>query len=115
MRILFSDEKMFDFDSTYNSQNDCIWAVSREEANGRDGKKQQGKFAEKVMVWLAISSESVATLVLFEKGTLDHHRYIKEVLPVALQYGNSKFRNNWTFQQDNGTPYTHQERQECCS
>ena len=34
-------------------------------------------------------------LVLFEKGTLDHH------LPVALRYG-----NNWTFQQDNGTPHT---------
>ena len=29
-------------------------------------------------------------LVLFEKGTLDHHRYIKEVLLVALRYGNSR-------------------------
>ena len=44
-------------------------------------------------------------LVLFEKGTLDHHRYIKEVLPVALRYGNSQFG---TFQQDNGTAHTHQ-------
>ena len=40
---------------------------------------------------------------------------IKEVLPVALRYGNSKFGNNWTFQQDNGTPHTHQETQEWCS
>ena len=52
---------------------------------------------------------------VFEKGTLDHHRYIKEVLSVALRYRNSKFgRNNWTFQQDNGTAHTHQETQEWC-
>ena len=115
MRILFSDEKMFDLDGIYNSQNDRIWAVNREEANRRSGKIQQGKFPQKVMVWLAVSSEGVATLVLFEKGTLDHHRYIKEVLPVALRYGNSKFGNNWTYQQDNGTAHTHQETQEWCS
>ena len=29
MRILFSDEKMFDLDGIYNSQNDGIWAVNR--------------------------------------------------------------------------------------
>ena len=53
MRILYSDEKMFDLDSIYNSENDRIWIVNREEANRRDGKKkQQGKFAEKVIVWL---------------------------------------------------------------
>ena len=112
MRILFSDAKMFDLDGIYNSENDCIWVVNREEANRRVGKKQQGKFAEKVIVWLVAWAENVAPLVLFEKGTLDHHRYIKEVLPVALRYENSKFGNNWTFQQDNGTPHTHQETQE---
>ena len=82
---------------------------------GEVEKNSNGKFAEKVMVWLAVCSEGVAPLVLFEKGTLDHHRYIKEVLPVALRYGNSKFGNNWTFQQDNGTPHTHQETQDWCS
>ena len=49
------------------------------------------------MVWLAVWSEGVVPLVLFDKGTLDHHRYIKKVLPVALRYGNSKFGNKWTF------------------
>ena len=67
------------------------------------------------MVWVAVCSEGVSSLVLFEKGTLDHHRYIKEVLPVALRYRNSKFRNNWILQQDNRTPHTHQETQEWCS
>ena len=50
MRILFSDEKMFDLDGIYNSENDRIWAVNREEANRRGGKKQQRKFPQKVMV-----------------------------------------------------------------
>ena len=76
---------------------------------GEMEKKQQGKFAEKVMVWLAVCSESVAPLVPFEKGNLDYHRYIRKVLPVALRYGNSKVGDNWIFQQDNGTPHTHQE------
>ena len=114
-RILFTDEKMFDLDGIYNSENDRIWAVNRAEANRRGRKKQQRKFPRKVMVWSTVCSEGVAALVVFEKGTLEHHRYIKEVLPVALRYGNSKFGNNWTFQQDNGTPHSHQETQEWCS
>ena len=64
------------------------------------------------MVRLSVWSEGVVPLVLFEKGTLNHHRYIKEVLSVALRYRNSKFGNNWTFQQDNGTAHTHQETQD---
>ena len=70
MRIVFSDEKTFDFDGIYNSENDRIWAVNREEANRRGGKEQPGKFAEKVMVW----SEDVASLVVFDQGTLDQHQ-----------------------------------------
>ena len=69
MKIFFSDAKMFDLDGIYNSRNDGIWAVNREEENRRGGKKQQGKLAEKVMVWLAVCSEGVAPLVLFEKDT----------------------------------------------
>ena len=30
-------------------------------------------------------------LVIFEYGTMDHDRYIKEVLPVALKLGNDIF------------------------
>ena len=39
MRILFSDEKMFVPDGIYNSENDRVWTVNREEANQRGGKK----------------------------------------------------------------------------
>ena len=50
MRILFSDEKMFDLDGIYNSENDHIWAINREEVKRRGGDKQQRKFPQKVMV-----------------------------------------------------------------
>ena len=41
LRILFSDEKMFDLDGMYNAQNDRIWAVNREEADKRGGVQQK--------------------------------------------------------------------------
>ena len=37
LRILFSDEKIFDLDGMSNAQNDRIWAVNREEADKRGG------------------------------------------------------------------------------
>ena len=33
MHILCSEEKMFDIDEVYNSQNDRIWAVNRAAAD----------------------------------------------------------------------------------
>ncbi len=50
MKILFSDEKMFDIDGVYNSQNDRMWAVNRAEADDKGGIKQKRKFPEKVIV-----------------------------------------------------------------
>ena len=29
---------------------------------------------------------------------MDHRRYIDEILPGALKYGNEGFGDNWTFQ-----------------
>ena len=80
MKILFSNEKMFDIDGFYNSQNDCIWAVNRSEADIKDGTRQKRKFPQKVMIWLRVCSKDVSPLVIFENGTVDHDRYIKEVL-----------------------------------
>ena len=115
MRFVFSDEKMFDIDGVYNAQNDRIWAVDLEDADRKCRKKQRRKFPQKVMVWLAVCSEGVSPLVLFENGTVDHVRYIHEVLPVARKFGNKVFGNNWTFQQDGARPHTHKETQDWCS
>ena len=45
-------------------------------------------------------------LISFDKRTLDHQRYIKEVLPVAKKYGDQVFGNDWTYQ-ENGRKTTH--------
>ncbi|CAF3257917.1 unnamed protein product [Rotaria socialis] len=47
MRILFSDEKFFDIDGVYNSQNDRVWAIGRADADKNGGIKQKRKFPQK--------------------------------------------------------------------
>ena len=54
------------------------------------------------MIWQDACSKAITPLVIFDEDTLDHHRYIKQVLPVALIYG-----NEWTFQQDNTRAHIH--------
>ena len=115
MKFLFSDEKMFDIDGIYNSQNDRVWAVNRSEADIRDGIRQKRKFPQKVMVWLGVCSKGVSPLVIFEKGTVDHDRYIKKALRIALKYGTDMFGSNWTFQQDGAKPHIHEKTQEWCT
>ena len=50
MRILFSNEKMFDVDGIYNAQNQRIWANSRVETDERDDVQMRHKFPQKVMI-----------------------------------------------------------------
>ena len=66
------------------------------------------------MMWLGAYSKGISLLVIFEEGTIDHARHIKEMLPVALKYGNRVFDNDWTFQQDGATPHIHQLTQQWC-
>ena len=47
MRIIFSNEQMFDLDGIYSSQNGRIWAVSKEEANWRGGKNSKESLQKK--------------------------------------------------------------------
>jgi hypothetical protein len=39
------------------------------------------------MVWLGAGSLGLTPLIIPDKGTVDHQRYISEVLQVALKYG----------------------------
>jgi len=114
MRILFSDEKMFDIDGIYNSQNQRIWAASRAEANERGGIKMKQKFSKKVMVWLGVCSKGVTPLVIFDQGSVDHAEYIQNVLPIALKYGTKTFGEHWIFQQDDAKPHVHHLTQKWC-
>ncbi|CAF1494370.1 unnamed protein product [Adineta ricciae] len=114
LKILFSDEKFFDIDGVYNSQNDRVWAVDRADADKKGGVKQKRKFPQKVMVWLGVCSEGITPLVIIDKGTVDHACYIEKVLPIALEYGNKVFGNDWIFQQDGAKPHQHHLTQQWC-
>lgn len=87
---------MFDIDGIYNSQNERIWAENRAEADAKGAIKQKRKFPQKAMVCLAVCSKGVSPIVIFENGTVNHDRYIREVLPAALRYGNSMFGDQRT-------------------
>ena len=80
MKILFTDEKLFDIDEIYNSQNDRIWAISCSEADIKSGIRQIRKCLQKFMVRLEACSKEFSPLVIFENGTVDHNRDINEVL-----------------------------------
>ena len=102
-KILFSDEKRFDIDGAYNSQNDRIYTPNREQADQYGGIHQKTKFPQGVMVWLGICYEDVTSPVIIEKGTVNHQKYIDKILPVALKCGQRLMGNEFTFQQD-GAP-----------
>ena len=38
-------------------------------------------------------------MIIFKEGTVDHHQYIREGIPVALKYGNQTLGSHWTFEQ----------------
>lgn len=113
MRILFSDEKLFDIDGVFNSQNDRVWAINRDEADKNGGIVQKKKFSQKVMVWLGVCSKGLTPLVIFD-GTVNHEVYIEKALHIAKNYGNNIFGEKWTFQQDGATPHTHHLTQQWC-
>ena len=94
LKILFSDEKIF---GVCNAQNNRMWSVDRDETDEKDGRKQKRKFSQKVMIWLGVCSKEVKPLVILDKDTIDHDRYISEVLPVAIKYGNKIFADDWTY------------------
>ena len=85
LKLLFSDEKMFDIDGVYNTQNDRVWAVDRADADENGGIQQRRKFPQKVMVWLGACSKGLTPLVILDEGTVDHTVYIEKVLSVALE------------------------------
>ena len=74
LKILFSDEKIFDIDGVCNAQNNHMWAVDRDEAHEKGRRKQKRKFSQKVMIWLGVCSKGVRPLVILDKGTRDTSR-----------------------------------------
>ena len=81
--------------------------MSRSEADKNGAIKQRRQFPQKIMVWLPVCSKGVSPTLIFKEGTVDHHRCIREVRPLALKYGNQTLASHWTFQQDGASPHIH--------
>ena len=100
LKILFSDEKLFDIDSIYSSQNEKAWAVDRADADKKRWYEAETKISTKVMVWVDVCSQGITPLVTLDEETVNYMRYIEKLSPVALKYGNKVLGNDWVFQQD---------------
>ncbi|CAF1459743.1 unnamed protein product [Didymodactylos carnosus] len=66
------------------------------------------------MVWLGACSKGMTTLVILDKGSVDHVKYIERVLPVAKKCGDEMMGNDWIFQQDNAPAHKDSETQQWC-
>ena len=56
-----------------------------------------------MMIWLGLCYNSVTSPVIIEKGSINHQRYIDEILPIAFRDGQKLMGNEFIFQQD-GAP-----------
>ena len=61
---------MFDLEGMYNTQNDQVWAINRQEADKKGGVKKKYQYLTKVLVWLGACRERLTPLIILEKGTL---------------------------------------------
>ncbi|CAF2837225.1 unnamed protein product [Rotaria sp. Silwood2] len=114
-KILFTDEKYFSLEGVFNRQNECVYAVSREEADKQGGIKHQAKYPKRIMVWLGASKNGLTSPIIFTPGeTLSHKNYIEVVLPHAQSEGSRLLDDDFIFQQDNATPHIHNESLAWC-
>lgn len=101
--ILFSDEKIFNVEESFNKQNDRVYGPSSEEAGKRIPRVQRGHHPASVMVWLGVSYFGVTELYFCEKGVktsaaVYQNTVLKDfVEPVTRTIFDNR---HWVFQQD---------------
>lgn len=101
--ILFSDEKIFTVEESYNKQNDKVYAHSSEEASNRIPRVQRGHFPSSLMVWLGVSYWGLTEVHFCEKGVKTNAVvYQNTVLTNLVEPVSHTMFNNrhWVFQQD---------------
>ena len=64
LKSSFPDEKIFDMDGVYNTQNDRVWAVDRADANKNGGIQRRRKFPEKVKGFVSMHVPRVSHTTL---------------------------------------------------
>lgn len=101
--ILFTDEKIFTIEESYNQQNDRVYARSSKEVPIHKKLVIRAHHPSSVMVWLGVSYNGVTDVHFCQKGVKTNARNYQDdiLLPVVLPLSSTMFKNQpWTFQQD---------------
>lgn len=102
-RILFTDEKIFTVEESFNKQNDRIYARSVKDIPQCQRKVKRTHHPGSVMVWAGVSWWGKAPLHFVERGVkVKAKNYLDDVLePIVRPLNQSLFNGeDWTFQQD---------------
>lgn len=102
-KIIFSDEKLFCTEQSYNSKNDVVYSVAFEDIPAEKRTVQRFQNKNSVMVWGAISENGKLPLVFIDKGVkINGQFYQNEVILKHLVPEAAKLYplGDWIFQQD---------------
>jgi hypothetical protein len=66
------------------------------------------------MVWLGAYYNSVTPPVVIKKGSINHERYIDEILPITLKDGRKLIGDEFKFEQDRAAAHSDHHTQAWC-
>lgn len=115
--ILFSDEKIFNVESKWNSQNNRVIGTSVQDLPPGANRMQRTLHPPSVMVWAGVSSMGKTGLVFVDQGVkVRKENYISDILiPRVLPLSQTMFPGmEWHFQQDSAPAHAAKLTQQWC-
>lgn len=101
--ILFTDEKLFTVETSFNRQNDRIYLKERSVDYKKIARVIRGHHPQQIMVWTGVSGKGKTPLYFVDQGVkVRAKNYLEDILESIVKPLNiSLFKNEkWTFQQD---------------
>lgn len=116
-KIVFSDEKMWMLQESYNAQNDRIYSISINDVPQNVRTVQRYQNSSAIMVWGAVSHNGKLPLIFVDKGTkINAEFYQREILAAHLKPEADRLYPNadWCFQQDSAPSHKAKVNQTWC-
>ena len=100
--ILFTDEKIFTIEESFNRDSDRVYALSSREAREIVPQVQRGHHSSSVIVWWGVSYSGATQLHFCEKWVKPARKFMRTLYWRPVRVLNAAlFRNqHWTFQKD---------------